>query len=115
MDKITKTKNEFRSRQWTEIIKRCQAGGKTVKSWCEENDVHIKSYYYWLRKLRIQTCKREMVPVQKGHQAIVPVTYKKEIQTKCITINIANISIDIYEGTTKSTLENVLDILGITC
>ena len=116
MDLVTKTKKEFRSRQWAEIIKRCQASGKTVKSWCEENDIHIKSYYYRLRKLRKQACNNnEMIPVQKDHPTIVPVTYRKESHTKCITINTAGISIDIYEGATKSVLENVLDILGITC
>ena len=115
MDQVSKTKNEFRSRQWAEIIKRCQASGKTVKSWCEENGINIKSYYYWLRKLRIQACNREMIPVQKDHPTIVPVTYRKESHVKCITINTASISIDIYEGATKSILENVLDVLGITC
>jgi len=116
MDQVTKTKNEFRSRQWAEIIKRCQESSKTVKSWCEENDIPIKSYYYRLRKLRKQACKsNEMVPVQKDPPTIVPVTYRKESREKCITIHTASISIDIYEGATKSTLENVLGVLGITC
>lgn len=115
MDEITNAKNEFRLRQWLEVIKRCQASGMTVKTWCEENNISIKSYYYRLRKLRTQTCNNEMVPVQKGHQAIVPVTYKNENQSKSVTINTGNISIDIYEGATKTTLENLLNILGIIC
>lgn len=40
--------------KWTQIIKECRASGQTVDSWCAQNGVHIKSYYYWLAKFRKQ-------------------------------------------------------------
>ena len=52
MDQIQSVKSELRLRQWAKIIAECQASTQTVKSWCEDNDIHIKTYYYWLRKVR---------------------------------------------------------------
>ena len=115
MDKITDVKNEFRLRQWTEIISSCHASDQKINRWCEANGVNIKSYYYWLRKIRTKTSNNEMVTIATNHQTIVPVSFKKESMAKSITINTGNISIDIYEGTTKATLENLLNILGLTC
>lgn len=53
MDKST---HEVRSRNWADIISRCQSRpeGQTVKQWLLENKVPEKSYYYWLRKFRKQ-------------------------------------------------------------
>ncbi|WP_414705316.1 IS66 family insertion sequence element accessory protein TnpA [Pseudobacteroides sp.] len=48
MDKITDAKTEFRLKQWTQIVQACQSSSMTVVGWCEQNNVKIKSYYYWL-------------------------------------------------------------------
>lgn len=51
MDKIT---HEVRLAQWQEIVRQCQARpeGQSAKSWLEENGIHSKQYYYWLRQVR---------------------------------------------------------------
>ena len=46
MDQVIAAKNEFRREQWQKIIQECQNSGQTVVSWCEQNNVSIKSYYY---------------------------------------------------------------------
>lgn len=43
---------QFRKQQWKDIIQARMNSGQTVTSWCEENGVNIKSYYYWLRKIK---------------------------------------------------------------
>lgn len=53
MDQVTLVKSEFRLQQWADIIKNCQSSSQTVVSWCKENGINIKTYYYWLRKLRL--------------------------------------------------------------
>ncbi len=49
MDIVSETKAEFRLRQWTKIIKECQASNLSAAAWCRQNNINIKSYYYWLR------------------------------------------------------------------
>ena len=39
MDEVTKTKKEFRARQWVNIINDCKSSGMTIVSWCEKNNV----------------------------------------------------------------------------
>ena len=75
MDKITDAKTEFRLKQWSKIIQACQTSGMTVVSWCNQNNVKIKSYYYWLRKLRTLTCEAGSLVPQKTEQVIVPVPF----------------------------------------
>lgn len=65
MDQVTLAKNQIRADRWRMLIQTCQQSDQTVVNWCEENDITIKTYYYWLRKLRKQElCTKELpVPV----------------------------------------------------
>lgn len=44
--------HKYRIHQWKQIIQECRCSGKTVRAWCEEQEVNEKSFYYWQRKLR---------------------------------------------------------------
>jgi len=35
---------------WRERIQKCRSSGLTVRRWCEENQVHIKTYYRWEKR-----------------------------------------------------------------
>ena len=52
MDKIKVVKSQLRLQQWAERISECQASSMTVSAWCDAHDINIKTYYYWLRKVR---------------------------------------------------------------
>ena len=49
MDKST---HQIRRKQWSQIINNCLASGQSKKSWCRENGISEKSFYYWQRILR---------------------------------------------------------------
>lgn len=49
MDKST---HQIRCEQWSQIITNCLASGQSKKTWCQENGVSEKSFYYWQRILR---------------------------------------------------------------
>lgn len=117
MDKVTLTKAEFRLRQWTKIIQDCQASNLTITDWCNQNNIGAKSYYYWLRKLRLKSCEGTEIPTKK--QAIIPLQLSSLQGTApvhpAITIHIGSASIDIAEGTTQSMIEAVLKSLRNIC
>ena len=52
MDQVSIAKSELRFQQWTKLVAECQSSQMTVKAWCELNNINIKTYYYWLRKIR---------------------------------------------------------------
>jgi len=56
MDKISSLKTEYRIKQWTERIREYHTSEMTLKAWCETNGINIKTYYYWLHKLRTKVC-----------------------------------------------------------
>ncbi len=112
MDKITDTKTEFRLKQWTQIVQTCQASGMTAVSWCNQNNVNIKSYYYWLRRIRTLAIENGPLELQSKGQQIVPVSFR---QTAAVTIHINSVSIDIPDGTSKDTIAAVLSALKIIC
>ena len=49
MDKST---HQIRYEQWSRIIADCLASGQSKNTWCQENGVSEKAYYYWQRILR---------------------------------------------------------------
>ena len=52
MDQVSIAKSELRFQQWTKLVAECQSSQMTVKAWCELNNINIKTYYYWLHKIR---------------------------------------------------------------
>lgn len=119
MDIVSETKAEFRLRQWTKIIQECQASNLTVTAWCNQNNIGIKSYYYWLRKIRLKACqstelrtpaiKQEIAPLQLNPQPYISSDYP------AVTIHLGSASIDIAEGTSQATIEAVLRSLQSVC
>lgn len=37
---------------WLDVIRQCRASGLTNQAWCEQHAVSLKSYYYWIAKIR---------------------------------------------------------------
>lgn len=115
MDKITNAKTEFRLKQWTKIIQACQTSGMTVASWCEQNNVNVKSYYYRLRRIRSLACENQSLEVQSKEQQIVPVSFPQTKVLAAVTVHMNSIAVDITDGASKETIEAVLSALKIIC
>ena len=37
---------------WLDVIRQCRVSGLTNQAWCEQHDISLKSYYYWIAKVR---------------------------------------------------------------
>ena len=44
---MKKISHEMNLQKWTQIVEECRISGKTAVKWCAENDINIKTYYYW--------------------------------------------------------------------
>ncbi|HCA70948.1 MAG TPA: IS66 family insertion sequence hypothetical protein [Lachnospiraceae bacterium] len=119
MDIVAETKAEFRFRQWTKIIQECQASNLTVTAWCSQHNIGIKSYYYWLRKIRLKVCQSKEFQTPATKQEIVPLQLNSRTCSSSIhpavTIHLGSASIDIAEGTSQAMIEAVLRSLQIIC
>jgi putative transposase len=65
-----KATQEYRRNKWIEIIRECRDSGQTVASWCKDHGINSKSYYYWLKKIRIAACNA--LPAMTSQVQIVP-------------------------------------------
>jgi hypothetical protein len=119
MDIVSETKAEFRFRQWSKIIQDCQASNISVTAWCNQNNIGIKTYYYWLRKIRLKVCQSTKFQSSAMKQEIVPLQLNPRQCSSSIhpavTIHLGSASIDIAEGTSQATIETVLRSLQSVC
>ena len=77
-----KVTQEYRRNKWIEIIRECRDSGQTVASWCKDHGINSKSYYYWLKKIRIAACNA--LPPMNPEVQIVPLNIQ-EVSTSAST------------------------------
>lgn len=121
MDQVTLVKNQVRAQNWYKLIEECQSSGQTVVSWCKENDVNIKTYYYWLRKFRQQEIEKRQLPVI-AELPEKPVTFQRlEVHTPAVDtkaaviIHMGGATVEVSEGTSQKTIRAVLLALQSVC
>ena len=52
-------KQRLKAEKWLAIIRECINSDLSNEEWCEQNNVSIKSYYYYLAKLRKMAIERK--------------------------------------------------------
>lgn len=67
---IAEIKQEVRLTEWAEQIQSQMQSGLSVRSWCAQNGINPKTYYYRLRRVR-EECV-EAAP------AVVPLNFPKQ-------------------------------------
>ena len=122
MDKLTKATHEHKINLWTERIRSCRGSGIPAAKWCEENGINIKTYYYWMRKIKreaFDTISSEQVPAIRNNS--LPVFSKVELvggnntEPAMITISINGVNIDINNGASETLIQNTLRAVRTIC
>lgn len=113
-------RNRYRLQKWTEIIRDCRSSGQTVVRWCTDHEVNVKSYYYWLRKIRETACeslpafsspnKATLVPVPSSLRMNSPRPEVSQEQA-AIILRTDAVTIEIHPHASTALLEQTLRIL----
>lgn len=113
-------KNRYRLQQWTEIIRNCRSSGQTVVRWCADHEVNVKSYYYWLRKIRVAACESlpafsspkesTLVPVPPSLRTN-PLRSKDTDEQAAIILRTDAVTIEIHPHASTALLEQTLRML----
>jgi hypothetical protein len=45
-------KRQYRLKEWANMIEDRGQSGLTIRAWCSQNEISIRSYYYWLKQVR---------------------------------------------------------------
>jgi len=120
MDPITNVKTQFRKEQWVHFIQECQKSGLTIKNWCSQNNMSEHAYYYWLRKIRESTCIEHLPAAQNDSSNPIVFAPLRVIEDTSpvhspIIIHMANMDIEVGDGSSLRTLEMVLTALKKQC
>ena len=68
MGRIREIKKQVRHKEWAAMVQECQASGKKVGDWCDENGINISTYYK-----RLYVVRSELIE-ESENQHIVPVS-----------------------------------------
>jgi hypothetical protein len=115
MDKIT---HEMRLIQWTPIIRECHNSNMTVKSWCIENNVNEKQFFYWQRRIREEVFealnKTEVHKQSSFVQLPVPASSSKNTSffTADMIIHIGNNVLELSNNVSEELLSKVLKVMS---
>ena len=109
MDEIVRVKSEYRRQRWVELIRQRQESGMTVVKFCEANDLKVKTYYYWLRKMREEICRQAVVALP------LPPEPEEINGTGLVKLRTGNIEVEIGNGASAATIEAVIRALREQC
>ena len=115
---MKRIRHEMNLQKWTQIVEECRSSGKTAVKWCAENDINIKTYYYWQRRVLKAVCNELAVVnnnVEKSPafaEVMLPGTRRPEV---AITLNLNNISVQIHNGADESVISQTLKVLRNLC
>lgn len=75
MDEISVVKTEVKYAEWIAMVEECRSSGLSIRAWCEENNVNLKTYHYRLRRLRtmfLDQHKKNTVPEIRKLSVVTP-------------------------------------------
>lgn len=126
MDKLTTVSHDYYLVLWTNRIKECRASGLTVKRWCEQNNIGIKNYYYWMRKIKREAFDKLPAKIKENTSShvdsTVPVFSKvslsadnRTMSAATVTIQLNGISIDVQDDASETVIRNTLLAIRSLC
>ena len=120
MDKLTVASHDAKISLWIERIKHCRASGLAVNQWCQQNGLNIKTYYYWMRKIKREAFEAlqepENLPATKNIFTEISLTgsYTESENTAAI-LYINGIRIEIQNGAGAGTIQALLSSVLSLC
>lgn len=108
----------YRMNQWIETIRECRSSGQAVTEWCADHGVSIKSYYYWLKRIREAAC--EALPALGENSAIVPVSIPVHAASSGpmvqdgspqIVVRYGSVVVELRNNASVTLIENTLRVL----
>ena len=109
---------------WLDVIRQCRASGLTNQVWCEQHDISLKSYYYWIAKIR-KMALEELPRKNHGSRPVMEQTVPMldaapeftEVSLRgrqdfsaapAAVLHIGTVTVELFEDTSRELLEAVM-------
>lgn len=91
---------------WEQRLAEREASGKSIATWCKENSVSDRQYYYWRKKLRQNQVENDQA-ISWLPLGVEPIDYAPG----SIAIHIGNATVEIKKGFDKQLLREIALVL----
>ena len=121
---VQKLTHEVRLQQWSKTVKECRSSGKSIKAWCDGQNINIKSYYYWQKKVCQATCRELAMNHPQPSIALNPASIPVVAELRkpeppagqlALTIQRNHMDIQIYRGADAALVETVFLAIRNLC
>ncbi len=109
---------------WLDVIRQCRASGLTNQVWCEQHDISLKSYYYWIAKIR-KMALEELPRKRNGSRPVMEQTALLPDEAPEFTevslrgrqdfsappaavLHIGTVTVELFEDTSRELLEAIM-------
>jgi len=115
---------------WMERIIECRKSGLCDFRWCEEHNIKPPTFYYWVKKLRIERSssshtQQPALSLRKtATPSVVPIsvieepyenTYQDTKTNTAVIIQMNSITLQIQNNATQSVIQNTIQALRHLC
>ena len=125
MDISSLTPNkQVKLQYWLDVIRQCRASGLTNQAWCEQHNISLKSYYYWIakiRKLALEDLPRKnngihatadqntLLPNPASEFAEIPLHGRHATRSDpAVVLHIGTITVEVFEDIFSELLSSIL-------
>lgn len=116
MNQLTIASHNHKMQLWASRIQECRTSNQTVADWCSENDISIKSYYYWMRKIKSEAFetlpaehKAKVLPQKRETSfAEVELIEKPRVDVCAAKIHVGGLLLEIQNGADDQTVKHIL-------
>ena len=109
---------------WLDVIRQCRASGLTNQAWCEQHDISLNSYYYWIAKIR-KMALEELPRKRNGSRPVMEQTVLlpdaaaefTEVSLRgrqdftaapAAVLHIGTVTVELFEDTSRELLEAIM-------
>jgi len=125
MDQLTVAVHDQRIALWISRIQECRASGLTVDTWCKQNGLTSKNYYYWMRKIKREAFDalpddmktRPVFPSCPELPVFAEITSPREksMDSAAASLRIGDTILKIHNGADYQMIENLLRAVRTVC
>ena len=114
--------HQVRLSEWAQLMRTRRESGLTIRSWCANNGINEKTYYYWQKKLRHVACSQISDPssgktglIPTGWSQVSTVAESEETIPETLAIEIGSSRIHATKSTDVDLLAKVCRVMMSLC
>ena len=85
--------------EWRARVAACRSSGKSVRVWCAEQNIGVKTYYRWEREI-LQIAGKSFADASAAKPVFAELPAPSSVPEKSVvaTVRIGSASLDVYSG-----------------